>query len=349
MQKAFKVVLIISNRQMAAYRSVLEVLKFSQDRDILRHQGQVSGLWHTASVCDELWDSYSTLLNFPSRLYGESGLKAYIRGLRECSVMGLVSDTEISIVNCWERTREVIGVVEPRYGKRHATWVFVSPASFVASGGMAYSCGCRKNNRAACNLADLFDCEGRKALSRIITGRYDHRGVAVKGVVYIFGGSQKRISGPIASSESLDLTDIEAEWRPVPDLPYPQLQPCICSTLSHIYLCLQTENTQVLFQYDVASERYSALNISLPAIARPSTFAVTSYGLVLLGALVEKEVVIEVDLGKGAVEVVDASDDLPKKKECEGLVLGNSLFIGYFKWVFAYDLLTRSTEYLQFS
>jgi hypothetical protein len=331
---------------MAIYRSLLEVLKFSQDRDILRHQGQVSGLWHTASVCDELWDSYSILLNLPSRLQGESGLKAYIRGLKECSVIGLVSDMEISIVNCWERTRKVIGVVEPRYGKRQATWVFVSPASFVASGGMA---GCCKNRHTACNLSDLFDSEGRKALPPMITGRYNHRGVAVKGVVYLFGGNSKRISSPIASSECLNLTNIEAGWRPVPDLPYPQLQPCICSTPSHIYLCLQTENAQVLFQYEIASERYSALNLSLPAIARPSTFAPTSYGLVLLGALGEKEVVIEVDLGKGTLEVVDASDDLPKKKECEGLVLGNCLFIGYFKWVFKYDLLTRFTEYLQLS
>lgn len=331
---------------MATYRSLLEVLKFSQDRDILRYQGQVSGLWHTASTCDELWDSYSILLNLPSRLQGESGLKAYIRGLRECSVIGLVSDTEISIVNCWERTRKVIGVVEPRYGKRQATWVFVSPVSFVASGGMV---GCCKNRHTACNLSDLFDSEGRKALPSMITGRCNHRGVAVKGVVYLFGGCPKRVSGPIASSECLNLTNIEARWRPVPDLPCPQLQPCICSTLSHIYFCLQTESAQVLFQYEIASERYSALNLSLPAIARPSTFAPTSHGLVLLGALGEKEVVIEVDLGNGTLEVVDASDDLPKKKECEGLVLGNCLFIGYFKWVFKYDLLTRSTEYLQFN
>ena len=334
---------------MATYRSLLEVLKFSQHRDILRHQGQVSGLWHTASVCDELWDSYSILLNLPSRLQGESGLKGYIRGLRECSVMGLVSDTEISIVNCWERTRKVIGVVDPRYGKRQATWVFVNSASFVASGGMASGCSCCKNRYTACNLADLFDTEGRKALPPMITGRCNHRGVAVKGVVYLFGGSPKRISDPIASSECFNLTHIEAGWRPIPDLPYPQLQPCICSTLSHIYLCLQTQNAQVLFQYEIASERYSALHLSLPAIARPSTFAATPYGLVLLGTLGEREVVIEVDLGKGTSEVVDASDDLPKKKECEGLVLGRCLFIGYFKWVFKYDLLTRSTEYLQFS
>lgn len=333
---------------MTSYRSLLEVLKFSSERDILRHQGQVSGLWRTTSGSEELWAFFSDLLGFPSRLQGESSLQSYQRSHRELSVLGLVGTMDIIVVNCWERTRKaLVSLVEGRDGRRQATWVFVPPASFVASGGMGSGYGHHRKPHLASNAVQLFDESKKTALPTLSNGRWEHRGVAVKGVVYLFGGTFTREADPISSAECLNLSNTGAGWMSLPDLPYPQCQPCICSTPSHIYLCLTTSNRQVLIQYQIASELYTELPLALPAIARPSTFAASVSGLVLLAASGQREVLVHVNLEKNTVEVADASDELPKKKECQGLVIGQTLFIGYAKWVFKYNLITKVTELLQ--
>lgn len=261
---------------MENYRSVLEVLKLSGASDVLLHCRNVSSLWATAGLCNELWDHYSDYCHFPARYPSESGLQAYVRGKCQGFKLPIFKDGNIQIYDCLTGLKENWSCsLSPPY---MSCWVFY--AGHVISTGGAISKGIytRYVASAASYVYYQNDCS---QVNSMHTPRYRHAAIVFQSELLVFGGISE--DNDLRSAEKLNVKQLarrrEAEWNQLPPSAQRRKDFTLCCDLQHIYLC----GAAGIEQFTPQSNAYQMVLHSLP-------FA-TCYNAVLVG----KELLILAD------------------------------------------------------
>jgi len=246
---------------MAAYRAVLEVQKFSEEREVLHFQEAVSQTWRKAAQSDELWLCF---IYEDKRL--ECGYKCrtkrgreqykYLHYLNTCLVT--ITYEEIRFYHCpTGRINRVFALPRPIYDIGNSAQVLLWDLSLLITGGGTDIN--EEHHRKAFRLL-----EGQiHPIANLPIGRRCH-GIALwADSVFVFGGLEGT-SG--CSNSAHEYSFPESLWRPAPSMLNPRARFCPVTYQAQIYLCggLFTYDSEV---FDPAARVYTPLPFSLPEVS----------------------------------------------------------------------------------
>lgn len=299
---------------MEKYRSVLEVLKLSCASDVLLYCREVSCLWATAGLCNELWDYYSDYCLFPARYPSESGLQAYVRGKCQGFKLPLYKEGNIEIYDCLTGLKEHwSSSLSPPH---MSCWVYYH--GFVISTGGAISQGIYSHCHAsAANY--IFNQIGCSQLNNMQTPRYRHAAIIFQSELLVFGGISA--DKDLQSAEKLNVKQVarrrNIEWNELPPSAKRRKDFTLCCDLQHVYLC----GAAGIEQFTPQNNAYQIIQLSLP-------FA-TCYNAMLIGkellVLADSEA-IWVQLGSAVYTLREIREKRVQRTHANVVTMGSYLY-----------------------
>lgn len=246
---------------MAAYRAVLEVLKFSEEQEVLQAQEAVSQTWRQAAQSDELWLCF---IYEDKRL--ECGYKCrtkrgreqykYLHYLNTCLVT--LTYEEIRFFHCpTGRIVRSFALSESIFDISNSAQVLLWDFSLLITGGGIDID--EEHHRKAFRLL-----EGRiYPVANLPIGRRCHGISLWADSVFVFGG----LEGRSGCSDSVhEYSFSESLWRSAPSMLNSRARFCPVTYQAQIYLCggLYTYDSEV---FDPATHIYTPLPFSLPEVS----------------------------------------------------------------------------------
>ena len=320
---------------MASYRAVLEVLKLTEEKDVLEHTELVSQTWKLASASHELWLNFiyeNRGLECGYRNRGKHGREQYkyLHYLNTCLVQ--VTYEEVQFYHCTTgRIVRVHSLPEPIYDITNSAQVLLLDLSLLITGGGADMQ--EDEHRKAIRIAD-----GRvSSFTTLPTGRRCHGIALYSDSIYLFGGLSGR-SGCSSSSDAFSLTD--NQWKPVPDMISSRAKFSPVTFFNRIYLCggLFTYDSEV---FDPETRVYLPLPFSLPKISDCASVFLTGTLIVLTN-----EYIVRWNPGE-----TEATWRLRDSQSCvygpmNAVAKGNRVYLLGWEGLIAVDLDKRTTRKL---
>lgn len=251
---------------METNRSVLEVLKFLDAKDILLHTSHTSQHWSHLSNSLEIWHFFCESLNIsPSDILSfQSNPKLAYRELAYKPIFNLAIRKDEGQISLYDCTKErTIVTINCGIGSTGSA-VMITDTQLIFTGG-------GKSHKKTCLVT--FQPEGVIDYPEMLDARRYHGSAFVCRTVYVFGGDIEKCH----SAEKFPLSSKAWTWLPEMSVQRSAFTPCV-HKLS-IYLC--GGNVPECHLFDCRREVYTQLPLSLPS----NTWCVASY--------VEGELIVE--------------------------------------------------------
>lgn len=240
---------------MQSYRTILEVLKWTETKTILQTASLTSQLWHSATTSEELWTTFLEALPAEALQHLPSAQDRYRAFVDLQHIPRLVSrlHSHLNVFNCGTCSFEQTLPFPHPFNNR---------AAVALSAYQLYICG-KGKAVMMCFLTGTLT-----QLSDMLASRKNHSAIALQGAVYAFGGSNLR------SAERYH----NGHWGGLPNMSTERSYFNACSQDERIYLCGGfTPSSEV---FDTNSNTYTVLPFSL--ISHWTTSFFSEEGLVCI-------------------------------------------------------------------
>jgi len=248
---------------MDTFRSVLEVCKMLDVRDVLRSAGLVCVLWTKVEQTTELWDELLRVLCSPDPPYYPSTVSAKQAcrlKLQSRGRLAVFRENEVVLFDCkaevWRRFP--LQSLAPAV---HCTSVYLPTGHLLCCGGLEIVLkDTRGLELSAAATAFLLNIDGGsvRRTGNLLTGRHSQGMVCYVGTVYVFGGVNTHT---LRKAEEYHIAT--KRWRSLPSMNNSRHLFNPCARLDHIYLCggVDCDSMEI---FSIRERRYTVIDIVLP-------------------------------------------------------------------------------------